>query len=179
MRLVWFDSVSLLLTHCCCARPTDPPTQVLSLEDERYADWWAFGDRLGLYAMCHLTAVTTTAVVSRLAEKYPGVSWVIAHSGQSWGFAEDVAACVAGAAHGNVYAELTYTAVTNRVVEYLVGATDAGHVLFGTDAPMRDPRPQLGWVVWADLPSEDRLRIVGANFDGILARAGGGVADGC
>ena len=126
--------------------------------------------------MCHLTAVTTTAVVSRLAEKYPGVSWVIAHSGQSWGFAEDVAACVAGAAHGNVYAELTYTAVTNRVVEYLVGATDAGHVLFGTDAPMRDPRPQLGWVVWADLPSEDRLRIVGANFDGILGRArvGGG-----
>ena len=71
------------------------------------------------------------------------------------------------------------TAVTNRVVEYLVGATDAGHVLFGTDAPMRDPRPQLGWVVWADLPSEDRLRIVGANFDGILARAGGGVAGGC
>jgi predicted TIM-barrel fold metal-dependent hydrolase len=31
-------------------------------------------------------------------------------------------------------------------VEFLVEATGADHILFGTDAPMRDPRPQLGWV---------------------------------
>ena len=37
------------------------------------------------------------------------------------------------------------TPVTNGVVEYLVEATDDEHVLFGTDAPMRDPRQQLGW----------------------------------
>ena len=60
----WVRSDSLLTHCCCCARPADTPTQVLSLEDSATGAPWAFGDRLGLYAMCHLTAVTTTAVVS-------------------------------------------------------------------------------------------------------------------
>ena len=34
--------------------------------------------------------------------------------------------------------------MTNRVVEYLVGATD-GHVLFGTDTPMRTRDRLGGW----------------------------------
>jgi predicted TIM-barrel fold metal-dependent hydrolase len=66
---------------------------------------------------------------------------------------------------------LTLTPVTNRVVEYLVQATDDEHVLFGSDAPMRDPRPQLGWVVWADLPLASKERILGMNFLRIVSRA--------
>ena len=79
-----------------------------------------------------------------------------------------MAACIRE--HPNVYAELTYTAVTNRVVEFLVGATDEDHVIFGTDAPMRDPRQQLGWVLWADLPVAVRKKILGGNFRRILDR---------
>ena len=73
--------------------------------------------------------------------------------------------------HPNVYAELTLTPVTNRVVEYLVEATDDEHVLFGTDAPMRDPRQQLGWVLWADLPMESKEKVLGLNFKRIVDRA--------
>lgn len=108
------------------------------------------------------------AGIGRLAERFPEVSWLIPHSGGSYAFAEQVAACIQE--HPNVYAEITLTPVANRVIEYLVEATDEDHVLFGTDSPMRDPRQQLGWVLWSDLPLETRKKILGLNFQRILDR---------
>lgn len=146
------------------------PRMALSYEDESFAPWWEFGNRYRLYALLHVEGRTGgVPAVGRLAERYPEMSWIIAHSGGSYPFAEEVAACISG--HPNVYAELTLTPVTNRVVEYLVQATDDEHVLFGTDAPMRDPRPQLGWVVWADLPLASKEKILGLSFLRIVSRA--------
>jgi predicted TIM-barrel fold metal-dependent hydrolase len=71
--------------------------------------------------------------------------------------------------HPNVWAELTLTPVTNGVIEWMVAQAGDDRILFGTDAPMRDPRPQFGWVVWADLPVESRGRILGANFKRLLS----------
>jgi predicted TIM-barrel fold metal-dependent hydrolase len=142
----------------------------LSYEDESFDPWWAFGNAHRLYALMHVAGHTGgVAGVGRLAERYPEMSWLIAHSGSSYAFAEQVAACIID--HPNVYAEITLTPVTNRVVEYLVAATDDEHVLFGTDAPMRDPRQQLGWVLWADLPSASKEKVLGANFKRIIDRA--------
>ena len=142
----------------------------LRYDDELFTPWWTFGNEHRLYALVH-TGPNTGGVpcVGGLAERFPEVSWIIPHSGGSWGYAEEVAACIQE--HPNVYAEITYTSVTNRCIEYLVEATDEEHVLFGTDTPMRDPRPQLGWVVWSNLPLETRKKILCSNFQRILARA--------
>ncbi len=141
----------------------------LRYDDDAFTPWWEFGNAHGLYALIHTMPYTGgVACVARLAERFPQVSWLIAHSGKSWAYAEEVAACIRE--HPNVYAELTYTAVTNRVVEYLVEATDEDHVIFGTDAPMRDVRQQLGWVLWADLPVEARKKILAGNFQRVLDR---------
>jgi predicted TIM-barrel fold metal-dependent hydrolase len=146
------------------------PRMNLSYEDEAFAAWWEFGNRHRLYALLHVEARTGgVPAVGRLAARFPEMSWLIAHAGGSYAFAEEVAVCVRE--HANVYAELTLTPVTNRVVEFLVSATDDDHVLFGTDAPMRDPRPQLGWVVWADLPLASKKKILGLNFQRIVDRA--------
>ena len=142
----------------------------LSYEDELFAPWWAFGNEHRLYALMHVAAHTGgVAGVGRLADSYPEMSWLIAHSGGSYAFAEEVATCIQD--HDNVYAEITLTPVTNRVVEFLVEATDDEHVIFGSDAPMRDPRQQLGWVLWADLPQKSKDKILGLNFQGIIERA--------
>ena len=142
----------------------------LSYEDEGFLPWWNFGDMHRLYALMHVAPHTGgVAGVGRLAERFTDMSWVIAHAGGSYAFAEEVADCIC--AHPNVYAELTLTPVTNGVVEYLVEATDDEHVLFGTDAPMRDPRQQLGWVLWADLPIESKEKVLGLNFKRIVDRA--------
>jgi predicted TIM-barrel fold metal-dependent hydrolase len=146
------------------------PRMNLSYEDADFERWWEFGEAHRLYALLHVAPHTGgVPAVGRLAARYSEMSWLVAHSGGSYEFAEEVAACVRE--HPNVYAELTLTPVTNRVVEYLVGATDDEHVLFGTDAPMRDPRPQLGWVAWADLPAASKQKILGGNFARILQRA--------
>ena len=145
------------------------PHMNLSYEEEGFAPWWEFGDAHQLYGLMHVAASTGgVAAVGRLAARYPRMSWIIPHAGGSFGFAEEVAACVRE--HENVYAELTLTSVTNRVIEYLVEAVGDEHVLFGTDAPMRDPRPQLGWVVWADLPLASKKKILGENFQRIVGR---------
>ena len=142
----------------------------LSYEDEDFDPWWAFGNAHRLYALMHVAGHTGgVAGIGRLAERYPEMSWLIAHSGGSYAFAEEVAACIVN--HPNVYAEITLTPVTNRVVEYLVAATDDEHVLFGSDAPMRDPRQQLGWVLWADLPPASKAKVLGVNFKRIVDRA--------
>lgn len=139
----------------------------LNYEDESFTAWWEFGDEHHLYALMHVAEHTGgVAGVGRLAGRYPNVSWLLAHSGMSWPVAEQVTACIQK--HPNVYAEITYSTVTNRVLEFLVDETDEDHVIFGSDAPMRDPRPQLGWVLWADLPVETRKKIMAANFQRIL-----------
>lgn len=146
------------------------PRMGLSYENEIFVPWWTFGNEHRLYALMHVDGHTGGVPgVGRLAERYPEMSWLIAHTGGSYQFAEEVVACIKD--HPNVYAEITLTPVTNRVIEFLVGATDDEHVLFGTDVPMRDPRQQLGWVVWADLPVESKKKILGENFKRIIDRA--------
>ena len=70
--------------------------------------------------------------------------------------------------HMNVWAQINYTAVSNGTIEYLVDQVGADRVLFGTDAPMRDPRPQLGWVVYTRLTLAEKKKILGENFARIL-----------
>ena len=66
--------------------------------------------------------------------------------------------------------QITYTSVTQGVIEYFVQEGLAGKVLYGTDSPMRDPRPQLGWVAYANISYEDKKKILGENMEGILKR---------
>jgi predicted TIM-barrel fold metal-dependent hydrolase len=52
----------------------------------------------------------------------------------------------------------------------VAGARD-DRVLYGSDLPMRDPRQQLGWVVYSKLSVERKLAVLGLNGKRILDRA--------
>ena len=65
--------------------------------------------------------------------------------------------------------ELTYTTLTRGMVEYLVREEGADKVLYGSDLPMRDPSPQLGWVAYARIPEEDKAKILSVNIQRLLA----------
>ncbi|MDA0747003.1 MAG: amidohydrolase family protein [bacterium] len=141
----------------------------LHYDNEMFTPWWEFGNKHQLYALIHTMAYTGgVPCVERLAARFPEVSWLIAHAGKSWAYAEEVAALIQ--THRNVYAEITYTAVTNGSLEFFTEVGLEDHVIFGTDAPMRDPRQQLGWVVWANLPVETRQKMLHGNFQRILDR---------
>lgn len=141
----------------------------LKYNDLLYAPCWRYANERGLYVLLHTEgrAGSVGEVVSDLARTYPDVQWIVAHSGGSFAFARRVAAVMKE--HPNVWAELTLTPVTNGVIEWMVSEVGDDRILFGTDAPMRDPRPQFGWVAWADVPVESRRKILGENFQRLLS----------
>ncbi|MCK5804600.1 MAG: amidohydrolase family protein [Lentisphaeria bacterium] len=134
-----------------------------------YTPYWEYANAHHLYGLLHIAAhAGGMGAAAELAGKYPDVTFLIAHSGSSWPFAQEVADL--GKKYDNVCAELTYTAALNGVVEWLCEQLGSDRVLFGTDAPMRDPRPQLGWCVHTRLSEEDKRRVLGGNFARILLR---------
>ena len=62
--------------------------------------------------------------------------------------------------HPNVYAEITLTPVTFGIIDYLVQHAGADRVVYGSDLPMRDPRQQLGWVVYSRLPVAEKNMVL-------------------
>ena len=128
-------------------------------DDPLWAPVWDFANDRGLYALLHIGGFD---MVRRMADRYPDMVFLLAHSGASWERARAVAQVMNE--KPNVWAEVTLTPVTNGAIEYLATEGDENRVVYGTDAPMRDPRPQFGWVAWARLPEATRRKILGENF---------------
>ena len=63
----------------------------------------------------------------------------------------------------NVFLDLTLSMIPARQVEYFVAEVGADRVIFGTDNPFIDPRPQIGRLCLADIAQEDREKIMGGN----------------
>lgn len=125
-----------------------------------YDVWWRYGNAHQLYALIHRTRQDFLEVET-LAQKYPDVRWVVAHCGGSFKWAD--MAIEAMKKFSNVYAEITLTPVWLGIVEYLVRGAGADRVLYGSDLPMRDPRQQLGWVIFSRLSLEEKKQVLGEN----------------
>lgn len=137
--------------------------------DPRYAPYWEYANAHCLYGLLHTAGnVGGMKAVTDLAKRYPDVTFLVAHSGGAWALARQVAG--AASQFPNIMAELTYTGAVNRVIEWFCERIGPERVLFGTDAPMRDPRPQLAWCIHTALPEKHKRMIVGENFARILQR---------
>lgn len=137
--------------------------------DPVFDPWWKIANENKLYALldsCDYAGFLDD--VAELAERFPDVSLFLDHAGGSFARAE---ACVPLAKkYDNVFLQLTYTTVPEGMLEYLCSEGLASKALYGTDAPMRDPRPQLGWVAHADISIEDKKKILGENMRMIASR---------
>jgi predicted TIM-barrel fold metal-dependent hydrolase len=142
--------------------------QNINYDDPAFRAWYEFGDRHRLYAVIDPCSRHDSDVLANLARLYPNLRLSLDHCGQSWPYARWAADMVNR--HANVEAQLTYTNVTNGVIEYLVEQCGADRVMFGTDTPMRDPRPQVGWLVFTRLTEPQKRLIFGGNFKRVLAR---------
>lgn len=144
-------------------------TANVSYSDPAYARWWQYADQYGLYGLLHVSPQAGGYdAVAQLAQTYSNATFIIAHAGGSWAHAR---ACVDLInTYSNIYAELTLTPVVNGIVEFLIAQTSADRIMFGTDAPMRDPRPQLGWCVYTRLDPATKKKLLGENFARILQK---------
>jgi len=131
-----------------------------------YDPWWEYGNQHALYAGLHRVR-SDYKEIEALAEKYPNVRWVAFHCGSDYQAADGVIECIKR--FPNVYAEITFTSVTGGIIEYLVEHAGADRVLYGSDLPMRDPTPQLGWVVYSRLSRAHKIRLLQTNARDVLA----------
>lgn len=132
----------------------------LEYHDRHYDPWWAFGNERGYYGLLHATR-NDLLEIDTLAGKYQNSRWVIAHACGSFKTADMAIAVMQK--HPNVYAEITLTPVHSGIIEYLHAAVGPDRILYGSDLPMRDPRQQLGWLVFTRLPLEHKKMILASN----------------
>jgi predicted TIM-barrel fold metal-dependent hydrolase len=148
-----------------------PPRHQYPLDGENNRLILEFANEHHLPILCHYGGAARTSVtaaqVEKLSEKYPNAKFIMGHAGSSW---EAARACAALAKKRprNVFAEITYTAVTFGSIEYMVKEAGEDNVLFGTDAPMRDPAAQMGWVAYAKLTVDQKQKILRGNIARIL-----------
>ncbi len=140
--------------------------QNINYDDPLFHRWFSFADAHHLYAVIDPAGRLDTELIANLATRYPNMRISLDHCGQSWRYAKWAAEMVNR--YPNVDAQLNFTAVTNGTIEYIVQTCGADRVLFGTDTPMRDPRPQAGWLVFTTLTEEQKRLIFGLNFRRIL-----------
>ncbi len=140
-------------------------------DDKVWAPWWELANERQYYALMHRTRGDFSEI-DTLASKYPGVRWVVAHCGSDYFTADQAIACMS--AHPNVYAEITLTPVTLGIIEYLTAHAGDDRILYGSDLPMRDPRQQLGWVVYSRLSPEAKRNVLRENALRVIAPCAAG-----
>jgi predicted TIM-barrel fold metal-dependent hydrolase len=142
-----------------------------------YDSWYRKGNEIGAFVKLHQTAIGDSFLdeIADIAERYPNMNYLLAHSAWTWEVARSRAAFARE--RPNVYLDLTFTSVLHGVIEYFVDEGLADKVLFCTDAPMRDPIPQFGWVAYSRIGETEKEKILGGNMLRILEHAGVDVAD--
>ena len=143
------------------------PRNKIPYNDSRYEQWFKYCNRYCLFALMHFSD-NFIEEMEELASKYPKISFLLAHSGMSYLTARKHVELAKK--FKNVFLEITYTAVTNGIIEYMVREAGSEKVIYGSDTAMRDPIPQFGWLAYADISESDKRNILGRNMRKIIDR---------
>jgi hypothetical protein len=103
---------------------------------------------------------------AEVAKDHPEISWLMGHSGGPFGSRRAVELALKTP---NIHLDITLSMCPARQIEYFVGEVGSARVLFGTDNPFIDPRPQIGRVGLAEISRPDKIAIFGANARRLLA----------
>ena len=134
------------------------------LNDRRMKGILDYAAGRGLFVLVHTwldnDAYGNQDIFAGVAADYPPIKWIMGHSGGPYGsiHAVEIARKVE-----NVYLDLTVSMCPAQQVEFFVREVGSERVLFGTDNPFIDPRPQIGRVALARISDTDKVNIFGAN----------------
>ena len=104
-------------------------------------------------------------IFAELAKDYPEIKWIMGHSGGPYG---SYHAVELAKENKNIFLDITLSMAPARQIEFFVSEIGSERVIFGTDNPFIDPRPQIGRVGLADVSHQDRVNIFSANAHGMI-----------
>lgn len=144
-----------------------PGTHQHPADGPGYRAAWDFAQERGLHVLSH--SFPSAQALSALAGEYPRVTILVGHAAADWKALPDYyAVCTQ---RPNVYLDLCYSVQWRGLLEQMVAAVGAHRILYGSDVPFLDPRPQLGRIAFSRLPDDDLRAILGANaqrlWDGV------------
>ena len=143
------------------------PRNRIAYNDPLYQPWYEYGNEHRLFSLMHPSDKFETEIED-LAEQFPEISFLLAHTGMS--YSQVKKHLELAKKFSNVFCEITYTAVTNGAIEFLVNELGSEKIIYGSDTSMRDPFPQFGWVAYADIAEKDKRNILGKNMRKIIDR---------
>lgn len=144
------------------------PYQRFAIDDPVCEEWYAYANAHRLLLLLHTGDAGVVARAGELSRRWPDISFLLAHTGIDYNVARTNLALAVE--RDNVFLEITYTSCTRGMIEFLVEKAGADKVLFGSDLPMRDPAPQLGWVCYARVSEADKRKILHENIARLTAR---------
>ncbi len=100
-------------------------------------------------------------VIETLSGRYPKIEFVNAHSASGWAVID--ASCELAEKFERVHLDLTGSLLVYGGLERMVERVGAERILWGTDSPFIDPRPALGRMLCAQVPDEDKRKMLGLN----------------
>lgn len=145
-----------------------PPYTPWAFNTPHWSPIYEFANARGLAVLFHTgpEPQSLPKFVADIAPRYPRANFVLGHSGNTP--IERAQAIAAAQAHPNVYLETCSTFRIPGVIEQLVNEAGADRVIFGSDLPLMDPRPQLGKIITAQISDAAKRQILGENAQRLL-----------
>jgi predicted TIM-barrel fold metal-dependent hydrolase len=147
-----------------------PSYNKISAADPAYEPIWQFAEDNSLPIVAHTWSVSSYNPVQALstpdkfedyARRYPGVRFVLGHSGgRGEGRLHAVRMCND---YSNVYMDFAGDVSCYRYFETTAMEVPVNKVLFGSDFPWVDHRTHLGRVYSADIPTDRKVKILRDN----------------
>ena len=137
------------------------------IDDEVYAPILAWCNDRSVIVKCHTefmsgsNSYTDPDRFIGLAQKYPNVRWVLAHSGNVR--EGQLRAIAAAKSSRNIYLETCTSHGDHGTIERLVEGAGEDRVLYGSDMPLMDARMQIGRIATADISDVAKQRVLGLN----------------
>ena len=141
-----------------------PYSTSCNMKDKRMKKIYEYASERNLVVLVHTwldgDQYGNLDIFADVAKDYPDINWIMGHSGGPYGsyHAVKIAQEIE-----NIILDTTVSMGPARQIEYFVSEIGSERIIFGTDNPFLDPRPQIGRVGLADISHQDRVNIFSAN----------------
>lgn len=127
---------------------------------------YQFAHERGLAVLAHTGQDAEPRYLAAAAARFPGARFVAGHAGNTDPYRRQ--SIEAARQYPNFFLETCSTFRTPGVIEELVAEAGAERVLYGSDLPLMDPRPQLGKIITARIGDREKRLILGENARRLL-----------
>ena len=137
-----------------------PVSSKCKLSDRRMKGIYEFASERKLFTLVHTWLEGdpwgSMDLMASMAREYPDIRWLMGHCGGPYGSYHSVELAQE---LPNIFLDVTLSMAPAGQLEFFVREVGSERVLFGTDNPFFDPRPQVGRVGLAGISREDKMNI--------------------